>query len=89
MLSHQQDTFSLALVLLCLAVGDIGYIRKQARTKPSSVRYVLGDRPIIPATLDFACPDLAKLISEMWDGDFRARPALKAVVPRLEASVFR
>ena len=79
------DTFSFSLVLLCLAVGDIGYVRKHARRNMSTA-YALGYRPPIPALLDFSCPDLASLIGEMWLDDFRARPPLNAVVPRLEAA---
>ena len=47
--------------------------------------YVLGWRPDIPDEINFACPDLAKLISEMWDGDACKRPSLKHVVVRLQA----
>ena len=79
------DTFSFALVLLCLAAGDIGYMRKQGSRIPRAA-YAQGWRPPIPSELRFRCPDLASLISEMWDGDFRKRPALRDVVPRLEAA---
>ena len=54
--------------------------------KISSTSYSAGWRPTIPTKLDFACPDLATLITEMWVGDFRARPSLKDVVARLEAT---
>ena len=79
------DTFSFALVLLCLASGDIGYVLKLKQQWITRTAYVLGWRPDIPAEIDFACPDLAKLISEMWDGDACKRPLMKQVVARLQA----
>ena len=82
-----QDAFSFALVLLCLAVGDIAYVRKKggiiARTA-----YYSGWRPAIRKSLRAACPEMAALIKEMWLDDFRARPAMKDVVVRIEACVF-
>ena len=51
----------------------------------TTAAYKIGFRPAIPAQLDFVCPDLAKLISEMWDGDASKRPSLKQVVARLQA----
>ena len=83
--NESADTFSFALVLLSLAAGDIGYIKKRGRLISRS-SYALGWRPPIPSELGESCPDLAKLIAEMWDGDFRKRPTLKAIVPRLEAA---
>ena len=83
--NESADTFSFALVLLCLAAGDIGYVRKRGRMI-SRASYALHWRPPIPSKLRDGCPDLASLITEMWDGDFRKRPALKDVVPRLEAA---
>ena len=81
-----QDTFSFALVLLCLAVGDIAFVRKQggiiARTA-----YFSGWRPKLRKSLRTECPEIATLIEEMWLADFRARPAMKDVVVRLEACV--
>jgi hypothetical protein len=64
--NESADTFSFALVLLCLAVGDICYVGKLARQVPS-LWYAQGCRPVIPALLDSACPDLAKLIGK-FDG---------------------
>ena len=78
------DTFSFALVLLCLGAGDIDFVRKRGRDITSE-SYARGWRPTIPNSLRQGCPDLARLISEMWDGAFRKRPSLKVVVPRLEA----
>ena len=83
--NESADTFSFALVLLCLAVGDIGFLRKRWK-QVSSASYARGWRPPLPSKLRTGCPDLASLISEMWDGDFRKRPALKDVIPRLEAT---
>ena len=83
--NESADTFSFALVLLCLAVGDVDYVRKLGKFVSTST-YATGWRPAIPAELDSACPDLAKLISEMWDHDIHKRPPLKAVVPRIEAA---
>ena len=84
--NESADTFSFALVLLCLARGDIAFVRKQggiiARTA-----YYSGWRPRLPKSLRVACPEIAALIKEMWLADFRARPAMKDVVVRLEACV--
>ena len=79
------DTFSFALVLLSLAAGDINYVRLRCRFVSSS-SYAQGFRPGIPAAIRERCPDLASLIVEMWDGDFRKRPALREVVVQLEAA---
>ena len=77
------DTFSFALVLLCLAVGDIGYIRNQSGRNPNRIKYATGGRPTIPWRLREAAPKLANLIVEMWSADFRRCPAFSAIVPRL------
>ena len=53
--------------------------------KPLYVRYAHGKRPKLPAYLRHGCPEIAALIEEMWLTDFRARPAMKDVVARLEA----
>ena len=79
-----QDTFSFALVLLCLAVGDIAHVRKR-RGAISKSAYSTGFRPTLPKTMRRASPEIAALIREMWLTDFRARPAMKDVVVRLEA----
>ena len=66
-------------------MGDIAFVRKQggiiARTA-----YYSGWRPSVPKTVRDACPEIAALIKEMWLADFRARPAMKDVVDRLEAA---
>ena len=80
------DTFSFALVLLCLAAGDIAFVSKSAGVVIARTAYLSGWRPVVPGRIRKRCPDLASLITEMWDGDFRKRPALKDVVPRLEAA---
>ena len=51
-----------------------------------SAGYALGHRPKIPAQVERACSDLASLISEMWDSDFRKRPPMIAVVRRLKGA---
>ena len=79
-----QDTFSFSLVLLCLAAGDIAYVRKHGR---GTSTYAMGWRPKLPATLRKASPTIVALIEEMWLADFSARPAMKDVVVRLEACV--
>ena len=84
--NESADTFSFALLLLCLAAGNIGYVKKHTFAGRATTAYTQGWRPPIPSKLRMRCPDLASLISEMWDGDFRKRPALKDVVPRLEAA---
>ena len=78
-----QDTFSFALVLLCLAAGDIEYVHKKHGGK--STAYCTGWRPDVRKSLRVACPEIAALIKEMWLADFRARPAMRDVVVRLEA----
>ena len=65
-------------------VGDIGYIQTQAQKEAASVRYILGGRPRLPAYLRRGSPEIMALIEEMWRKDFRARPAMKDVVARLE-----
>ena len=80
-----QDTFSFALVLLCLAVGDIAYVHKQRGASARRTAYDTGWRPTIRKSLRVACPEIAVLIKEMWLADFRARPAMRDVVVRLEA----
>ncbi len=80
------DTFSFALVLLCLAVGDIAHVRKKGGILARTA-YYSGWRPTIRKSLRAACPEMAALIKEMWLADFRARPAMKDVVVRLEACV--
>ena len=82
-----QDTFSFSLVLLCLAVGNIAFVRKRGRAIARTA-YASGFRYKIPKSLRTACPEIAALIKEMWLTDFRARPAMKDVVVRLEACVF-
>ena len=77
-----QDTFSFSLVLLCLAVGDISFVRNRGRAI-SKIAYATGFRYKIPKYLRKACPEIAALIKEMWDGDFRKRPLMKDVVVRL------
>ena len=80
------DTFSFALVLLCLVVGDIGFVAKmQARVR---VFASSGWRPIIPTQVSKECPDLAALISDMWGAEFRKRPSMASVVARLEECTF-
>ena len=68
-------------------MGDIAYVRKKggiiARTA-----YFSGWRPAIRKSLLAACPEMAALIKEMWLEDFRARPAMKDVVVRIEACTF-
>ena len=84
--SITQDTFSFSLVLLCLAVGDIAFVRKRGRAIARTA-YATGFRYKVPKSLRKACPEIAALIKEMWLTDFRARPAMKDVVVRLEACV--
>ena len=83
--NESADTFSFALVLLCLAAGDIKFVEKKSG-RASRFGYAQGWRPPLPSKLRERCPDLASLITEMWDGDFRKRPARTDVVPRLEAA---
>ena len=82
--NESADTFSFALVLLCLAAGDICLVQRYGKMV-SQTTYALGWRPDIPALIRYGCPELARLISEMWELDFRDRPSLKDIVPRIEA----
>ena len=75
-----QDTFSFALVLLCLAVGEIDYIKVQSAKRPPNTNFSDGWRPPIPISLQSASPKIVSLIESMWANDFRARPAMKDVV---------
>ena len=83
--NESADTFSFALVLLSLAVGDINYVAKSAKGRVAAATYRLGWRPDIPRVVHEQCADLAALISAMWTDDFRERPSMKEVVDRLEA----
>ena len=83
-----QDTFSFALVLLCLATGDISYVSKQGGGTLAYASYETGWRPKVRKSLRTASPEIVALIEEMWLTDFRARPAMKDVAVRLEACVF-
>jgi len=74
--------FSFSLVLLCLAVGDIDYVRKHGRCLGQTT-YASGWRPRIPPRLREGNPELALLILAMWDGNFRARPNARTCVARL------
>ena len=85
--NESADTFSFALVLLCLAVGDIRFVQVHARlVGVSMTTYALGWRPKIPPAICEGCQDLAMLILAMWARDFRERPPLRDVVSRLEAT---
>ena len=66
-------------------MGDIAFVRKQVGAISNA--YFAGWRPHLHKSMRDACPEVAVLIKEMWDADFRARPAMKDVVVRLEACV--
>ena len=78
---HTQDTFSFALLLLCLGLGDMNYLFSLRFT--GAIRYYLGGRPVIPAEFDFDNPELVRLIVSMWQPDFRLRPSMKVVLATL------
>ena len=63
-------------------MGDVAYVHKKRAGKSS---YDTDWRPDVSKSLRFACPEIAALIEEMWLADFRARPAMRDVVVRLEA----
>ena len=67
-------------------MGDIAFVRKRGRGTARDA-YATGFRYKVPKSLRKACPEIAALIKEMWLTDFRARPAMKDVVVRLEACV--
>ena len=67
-------------------MGDIAHIRKKGKILARTA-YYSGWRPSIRKSLRAACPEMAALIKEMWQTDFRARPAMSDVVVRLEACV--
>jgi len=77
------DTFSFGLVLLCLAVGDIEFVRLASSAATGNETYLNGWRP----PFRFPSGEIANLIRAMWSGNFRQRPAMKDVVGRLKASV--
>ena len=81
MCAAQQDTFSFALVLLCFATGDIDYLEHMRQFNYQCTRYYLGRRPPIPDQfIDNVNSEVLRgLINSMWQQDFRARPAMKAV----------
>ena len=82
--NESADTFSFALVLLSLAVGDIDHICKCAKSKRfSSSTYQSGWRPPISSKLKSWRPGLVKLIESMWHADFRQRPAMRDVADAL------
>ena len=65
-------------------MGDIAYVRKQGGILARTA-YFSGWRPTLSKTLRAVSPELAALIEQMWLADFRARPAMRDVVVRLEA----
>ena len=65
-------------MLLCLCVGKIDYVK---RTRSATTSYITGGRPPLPSTLS---AESARLISDMWATDIRARPSSKQVLQRLE-----
>ena len=81
--SHKQDTFAFALLLLCLASGDIDLVKWAVHSAAGGKSYLDGWRP------SFRPPSiiLSRLICAMWSDDYRQRPAMKDVVAQLEACV--
>ena len=65
-------------------MGDIAFVRKQGGIIATTA-YFSGWRPTLSKTLRAVSPELAALIEQMWLADFRARPAMRDVVVRLEA----
>merc|ERR1712045_241354 len=78
--NESADTFSFGLVLLCLATGDIDYIRRKRDKYFSPTSYAGGFRPPIPDELETGIPQLAKLIKSCWADNPRMRPAMRDVV---------
>ena len=70
------DTYSFALVLLCLYLGSINYV-SDWYSHDVGIRA----RPPIPSSVSET--DVAALIQEMWCDDFRKRPRLHTVLARL------
>ena len=66
-------------------MGDIAFVRNRGRAIARTA-YASGFRYRLPKSLRTASPEIAALIREMWDGDFRKRPALRDVVLRLETA---
>ena len=77
--NESADTFSFALLLLCLAVGNIRHVQQCGRFM-SAVTYATGWRPSIPGVLHKEHPELVMLILRMWQPDFRMRPPMRDVV---------
>ena len=65
-------------------MGDIAFVRNRGRAIARTA-YASRFRYKIPKSMRKACPEIAALIVEMWDGDFRKRPPMSDVVVRLEA----
>ena len=83
-LQFVQDTFSFALLLLCLATCNIKHVSDCCCTRRlTTTTYANGWRPEIPVMLDFDHPELVVLIRSMWQTDFRMRPAMMTAVQAL------
>ena len=83
--NESADTFSCALVLLCLAAGDIKHVRESyVSARPARDTYCTGWRPPITGMLAVGEPQLVVLILKMWQPDFRLRPSMRDVVASLE-----
>ena len=79
------DTFSFALVLLCVALGDVRFLHKLNK-KQTNYAYGEQFRPRIPKMLAQRAPvGLICLIKEMWQASLSQRPHMTEVVARLEA----
>ena len=60
------DVFAFSLVLLEIAVGDAGYVKRHIRGREG---YSLGHRPPLPLSLWEELPYLAELLECGWDND--------------------
>ena len=75
--TYLQDTYAYALVLLCLAVGEIDFVQRAHRRGITP----LGWRPTVPQQVG---DSLKAMIEDMWQEDHTRRPTFERVVPRLQ-----
>ena len=79
------DTFSFALVLLEIAVGDTHYVHHYFRHDYcNDASYASGWRPPISVDIKDNNPKLAKLICACWASDPSTRPSFISIVEQLE-----
>ena len=76
------DTFSFALLLLEIVVGDALYVKSHW---PGRFAFVKGWRPPFPPALAEEQPELVALIEQCWAQDPSSRPDFNSIEARLAA----